>query len=396
MLVCSDGLIKTRRDQRFAHYVEASEFTALVRGRSAKGAVDRLIKKALRRQVDDNVSAVILEVPGGVYYKRFLLPAVGAAAAFAMVVGAAAWAVPRLSGAFAGPSAGPTIPALPSGVAYVSEIGGRAETSSAAGNFETLRSEQLVAAGSGVQLRTIGGTSYVRLGLPDQSIIYLGPDSQMELLEIEGESGTSLRLNGGVVLVSGQGSGSSTISVLAPSGVLAKLTGSLMGVYWDPVAGQLEVDCFGEACEIVFPGGVAMGVSAGQRIIISSQGEVLGPLAIDPARYAFGQYAGGLVLAATPEPVLAGGSGAQPSRTPLGPLFVSPTPPPPTRTPKPPPPPPGPAPTQPPPPTDTPVPPTNTPVPPPTKTPKPTKTPPATDTPEPPPTELPTPNPTED
>ncbi|MCH7610710.1 MAG: protein phosphatase 2C domain-containing protein [Chloroflexi bacterium] len=374
VLVCSDGLIKTRRDQRFAHYVEASEFTGLVRGRSAKGAVDRLIKKALRRQVDDNVSAVILEVPGGVYYKRFLLPAVGAAAAFAMVVGAAAWAVPRLSGAFAGPSAGPTIPALPSGVAYVSEIGGRAETSSAAGNFETLRSEQLVAAGSGVQLRTIGGTSYVRLGLPDQSIIYLGPDSQMELLEIEGESGTSLRLNGGVVLVSGQGSGSSTISVLAPSGVLAKLTGSLMGVYWDPVAGQLEVDCFGEACEIVFPGGVAMGVSAGQRIIISSQGEVLGPLAIDPSRYAFGQYAGGLVLAATPEPVLAGGSGAQPSRTPLGPLFVSPTPPPPTRTPKPPPPPPpGPAPTQPPPPTDTPVPPTNTPVPPPTKTPKPTK-----------------------
>jgi len=207
----------------------------------------------------------------------------------------------------------------------------------------------------------------------------------MELLEIEGESGTSLRLNGGVVLVSVQGSGSSTISVLAPSGVLAKLAGSLMGVYWDPVAGQFEVDCFGAACEIVFPGGVAMGVSAGQRIVISSQGEVLGPLSIDPSRYAFGQYAGGLVLAATPEPVLAGGSGAQPSRTPLGPLFVSPTPPPPTRTPKPPPPPPpGPAPTQPPPPTDTPVPPTDTPVPPPTHTDEPPPTnPPATDPPAP-------------
>jgi protein phosphatase len=195
VLVCSDGLIKTRRDQRFAHYVEASEFNALVRGRSPSGAVDQLIKKALKRQVDDNVSAVVLEVPGGgVYYRRYLMPAAGVAAAFVLVIGAAAWAVPRLSGALAGPDAGPTIPALPSGVAYVSEIGGRGETSAANGAFESLRLEQLVTAGSGVQLRTFGGTSYVRLGLPDQSIIYLGPDSQMELLEIEGDSGTSLLL----------------------------------------------------------------------------------------------------------------------------------------------------------------------------------------------------------
>jgi len=370
VLVCSDGLIKTRRDQRSAHYVEASEFTALVRGRSPAGAVDRLIKKALKRQVDDNVSAVVLEMPGGgVYYRRYLVPAIGAAAAFAVVIGAAAWAVPKLSGALAGPSAGPTIPALPSGVAFVSAIGGRAEISAASGVFENLRLEQLVTAGSGTQLRTLGGTSYVRLGLPDQSIIYLGPDSQVELLEIEGESGTSLLLQSGVVLVSGQGSGASVISVLAPSGVMAKSTGSILGALWDPIAGQFEVDCFEEICEVIFPGGVAMGLSAGQRIIIALAGEILGPLAIEHIRYAFGQYVGGLVLAATLEPILAGGSDARPTRTPLGPLFVSPTPVPPTRTPKPPPPPPPapppPAPTQPPPPTNTSVPPTDTPEPPP-------------------------------
>jgi len=390
VLVCSDGLIKTRRDQRFAHYVEASEFTALVRGRAPSGAVDRLIKKALSRQVDDNVSAVILEVPGGgVYYKRYLVPAIGVAAAFALVLGAAAWALPKLSGALAGPNAGPTIPALPSGVAYVSEIGGRGETSAASGVFENLRLEQLVTAGSGVQLRAVGGSSYVRFGLPDQSIIYLGPDSQMELLEIEGDSGTSLQLHNGVVLISSQGSGTSVISVLAPSGVLAKSTGSLMGALWDPIAGQFEVDCFEETCELVFPGGVGMALTAGQRIIAALAGDVLGPLAINHARYAFGQYVGGLVLAATLEPVLAGGSDARPTRTPLGPLFVSPTPIPPTRTPKPPPPPPpppAPAPTQPPPPTNTPVPPTAPPAP--TKTPN-TPGPPPTDPPptDPPPTE---------
>jgi protein phosphatase len=390
VLVCSDGLIKTRRDQRSAHYVEASEFTALMRGRSPAGAVDRLIKKALKRQVDDNVSAVVMEMPGGgVYYRRYLVPAMGAAAAFALVIGAAAWAVPKLSGALAGPSAGPTIPALPSGVAYVSEIGGRAEISAANGVFENLRLEQLVTAGSGVQLRTLGGASYIRLGLPDQSIIYLGPDSQIELLEIEGESGTIMQLLSGVVLVSGQESGESVISVLAPSGVLAKSTGSLMGAFWDPIAGQFEVDCFEEICEVIFPGGVAMGLSAGQRIIIALAGEVLGPLAIEHARYAFGQYVGGLVLAATLEPILAGGSDTRPTRTPLGPLFVSPTPIPPTRTPKP-----TAQPPKPPPPTNTPVPPTNTPVPPTATDEPPTALPNPTKTPGPPPTDPP-PTPTE-
>ena len=245
-------------------------------------------------------------------------------------------------------------------------------------------------AGSGAQLRTLGGTSYVRLGLPDQSIVYLGPDSQVELLEIEGESGTSLRLESGVVLVSGQGSGVSVISVLAPSGVLAKSTGSILGAFWDPIAGQFEVDCFEEICEVIFPGGVGMGLSAGQRIILALGGEVLGPLAIEHVRYAFGQYVGGLVLAATLEPILAGGSDSRPTRTPLGPLFVSPTPIPPTRTLKPtdr----PRPQPTNPPPPTSTPLPPTNTPVPALTETsePAPTKTP------GPPPTDPP-PDPTEE
>ena len=44
------------------------------------------------------------------------------------------------------------------------------------------------------------------------------------------------------------------ISVLAPSGVLAKSTGSILGALWDPIAGQFEVDCFEEICEVIFPG----------------------------------------------------------------------------------------------------------------------------------------------
>jgi hypothetical protein len=170
-----------------------------------------------------------------------------------------------------------------------------------------------------------------------------------------------------------------------------------MGVLWDPIAGQFEVDCFEETCEVVFPGGVGMALTAGQRIIIALAGDVLGPLAIDHARYAFGQYVGGLVLAATLEPVLAGGSDARPTRTPLGPLFVSPTPVPPTRTPKPPPRPPKPPPPE---PTEPPPEPTEEPEPEPTEEPEPEPTeepaPEPTNEPEPEPTNEPAPESTDE
>ena len=78
-----------------------------------------------------------------------------------------------------------------------------------------------------------------------------------------------------------------------------------------------------------------MGLSAGQRTIIALAGEVLGPLGYRTCpirvwpvcrRIGAGGNAG-----ANP----GRGFDTQPTRTPLGPLFVSPTPIPPTRTPKP-------------------------------------------------------------
>ncbi|MGH2621333.1 MAG: PP2C family protein-serine/threonine phosphatase, partial [Anaerolineales bacterium] len=162
ILVCSDGLFKSRHDRAVAHYVEVSEFAQLVRGHSAKGAVDALIKRALSRQVDDNVSAAILEIPGGFYLRRYLAPAAGLAAALGLMAVVAVWAAPRLSASLGGPAAQPTIPALPSGVAFVSEIGGRGESAGPGRTFEPLQAEHLIAAGPGVKLKTVGGASYLR------------------------------------------------------------------------------------------------------------------------------------------------------------------------------------------------------------------------------------------
>lgn len=372
VLVCSDGLIKSRHDRQQAHYVEASEFAALVRGRSPKSAAAALIKRALSRRVDDNVSVAILEVPGGgLYLRRYLAPSAAAAGLLVLLVVVGAWAAPRLSSRLSRAEALPTIPALPSGVAYVSEIGGRAEVSDHAGQFESARPEQLISAGPEVRVRTIGA-SYLRLGLANQTVVYLGPDSELGLLEIAGSDGTLLVMLSGTVVVSDQGSDGNSTAVVAPNGTTARLVGSLMGVRWQGGSGLFEIDCFYEACQVTLADGSSLTLTSGQHLAISAVGEVAGPDAVQVQAYAFAGYAGGLIAAPTAQPgVFAGGP--SPTRTPLGPLFISPTPPPPpppTRTPEPPPGPPPPAPTQPPPPTDTSPPPTAT-NPPPTTTPKP-------------------------
>jgi protein phosphatase len=377
VLVCSDGLVKSRHDRVVGHYVEAYEFAALVRGRPPKSAVDALIKRALARQADDNVSAAVLLVPGGIYLRRYLAPAGGAAAALATLAVAAVWAAPKLATSLAGPPARPTIPALPSGVAFVSEIGGRGELLKSGQPAEALLEEQLVAAGAGVDLRSVGAGSYVRLGLADQSIVYLGPDSQLELVQIGG-GGTRLALSSGIVLIARPAGTGQHTQVSVPSGASGLLSGSLMGVIWDALAGDLAVDCFSGPCAVVFPEAGTIQISSGERLGISRSGEILGPGSIPHEHYAFANYAGGLV--ATPTAGAPGASGGQPTptRTPLGPLFVTPTPlpsPRPTRTPEPPP-----APPPPPPPTSTPIPPSATPQLP-TETPEP---PPPTDEPTPP------------
>ena len=395
VLVCSDGLIKGRHDRPGAAYVEATEFSALVKGKTPKRAAEDLVKQALARQVDDNVSAVILEMPGGRNLSRRLIPAAGIGALGLGAVAAAVLLLPRVVGGLSGAAAAPTIPPLPSGVAFVSELAGQAEVQQAGGAFQPIQPGALVAAGAGVRLHTTGAGSYLRLGLADKSILYLGPDTQIELSSIGGGPGdqTLVALDFGLVLIVTDSDSPAAALVSSPGGVMARVAGSKMGASWEPVRGEFGVDCFEPSCEVLFPAGITMNLNAGQHVIISLAGDVIGPSPIPLELYAFGGGAGGL---AGSSGAPAGGTGGTQvfaaTRTPLGPLYVSPTPPPPpppTKTekpadkPKPPPP------TDVPPPTDEPpteVPPTEEPDP--TKTPKrPTDEPPPPDTPEPPPPE---------
>jgi len=120
---------------------------------------------------------------------------------------------------------------------------------------------------------------------------------------------------------------------------MARVAGSQMGASWEAVRGEFGVDCFDPSCEVLFPAGITMNLHAGQHVTISLGGDVIGPSPIPLELYAFGGGAGGL---AGPSGAPVGGTGGTQvfaaTRTPLGPLYVSPTPPPPpppTKTEKP-------------------------------------------------------------
>jgi len=333
VLVCSDGLIKGRHDRPGAAYVEGSEFSALVKGKPPKRAAEDLVKRALARQVDDNVSAVILEMPGASNLSRRLVPAAGIGAVALGAVAAAVLLLPRVVGGVSGAAAAPTIPPLPSGVAFVSELAGQAEVQQPGGGFQPIQPGALVAAGAGVRLHTTGPGSYLRLGLADKSILYLGPESQIELRSIGGGASgeqTLVALDFGLVLIATDADSPAAALVTSPGGVMARVAGSQMGASWEAVRGEFGVDCFDPSCEVVFPAGITMNLNAGQHVTISLAGDVIGPSPIPLERYAFGVSAGGLAgLSGTPSGGSSGTQAAAATRTPLGPLYVSPTPPPP-------------------------------------------------------------------
>ncbi len=71
LVLCSDGLIKERH-KGSGHYVEPEEMASIVLHNRPEKAAQMLVKKAVSRKADDNVSAIVLEMPGS--KRAFSLP----------------------------------------------------------------------------------------------------------------------------------------------------------------------------------------------------------------------------------------------------------------------------------------------------------------------------------
>ncbi|HEY44378.1 MAG TPA: serine/threonine-protein phosphatase [Anaerolineae bacterium] len=343
IVACSDGLIKTRHDHPSRHYVEDRELVSLTKGRSPKQAVELLVKCALEREVDDNVSVVVLKVPGGIEIPRTLLPVFGVASVAILLITVGLVLLPKLQRSMIDQGSVPTIPLLPSGVAFVSNLTGKGEVLSPSIGRHDLKVEDLVASGKGVFVIIHGGDSYARLGLADGSILYLGPTTQIEIRTIaEGplDPETILLLETGIILLDRRSDSATSTIVRSPLGAVARLESGVMGAISSQDEQRLDVDCFSGRCEVFHEtyGGDGISLETGQHIWVNPMGDISPMDATRNHLYSYSGFCGGLVLTPTASSETATSIDQQLTltRTPLGPLFVPPTAvpttPPPTRT----------------------------------------------------------------
>jgi len=274
VLLCTDGLIKPRR-KAAGHYLEPEEIVKVVQRKRGvpQDTANTLISLALGRQVDDNVSAVIMEVPGGkASLGSFLpvgLPKPGGANnqwlwIIASVVGVlllllAAFVLPALINSGGGKEPASTSPAANTAapVAAAGELGlarlvqGNAEYQLPGQDEATTFSEgTTLDAGPGVTIRP--RVAQAVLELSDGARIYVDTGSILSLESVAGAGSqapvTLIKLQNGRLLIQGAG------VVVEADGFpfKARIPGelSIVGVDYDSENGDYQVDCLEGFCRV--------------------------------------------------------------------------------------------------------------------------------------------------
>jgi len=311
LLVCSDGLVKTRPNGR-GHFVEPEEFYPAMQGLRPEEAARTLMQTALDRNANDNVSVIVLQMRGGLEFRlpKWVIPAAASAAAILVVA--------ALISAFFFARRGPQKAEIPEtiepGKAFVSEIQGNSVT--VAGTQLKLRAF----APSGSLVET-GNDSYVTFALGDKKApitIVVGPNSQLELTDINNakKDGTVLlTLRNGRVVISP--AGTAAVQIFNPLGYFAEVAAKnvVVGLEYDDATQVFDVDCIKGVCRVVgLTDKDTLELKAEQHTRLDSSGLPHAADAYRTERYQFG----GLV----PEPTATQGNApaATPSETPLPPI----------------------------------------------------------------------------
>jgi len=193
LLLCSDGLVRERLNGG-GHYVEDEEIVRVLSARAPADAAVDLIDLAVKRRADDNVSAVVLEMPGS---KRvFALPpwsryaALGAGAL--LLLAALLFFLLRGGGGSAqqaGLATAEVLPTLPPSTmappaALSGESAGGMAVSLFSNGVETGTGWTLPNDGSPVVV--LSGPGSMQLRYPDGSELYLAPDTEVALAQDDG------------------------------------------------------------------------------------------------------------------------------------------------------------------------------------------------------------------
>jgi len=291
LLLCTDGLVKNR-GRSSHHYVEPDEIEAVLKTNHARDAVNTLISYATSREVDDNVTAMVIEMPGARkgfaqlqrLPRRQMLAALGIGGAAMLLLSAfiiISLLTPR-----------PDVIADPGHVYFIDVQG--LSVQSQYPNQES----QPIEAGSreytpGMKIIT-GPDSRLRMSLSDGSVLYLIPNTAVTLERVAdpatNTADTLLKLGQGGILVAIQNKQWPFMIQADITSTTAQVEGSVMGTEFTPDGQRLVVDCFEGHCRI---GGRTTGLSllACQRSQVISLGEPEQPPTLSQNEYWRGQLA---------------------------------------------------------------------------------------------------------
>jgi protein phosphatase len=262
IVICSDGLIKNRHDI-LGHYVENDEMYKAVTRLSPDKAAEELLQTALDRDVDDNVSVIILEMPGS--RRAFHIPKkawYGLAGIIAIIVVVAliltvfdseeptalAAVTPSVTNTpLSTPTA--TIPPPDTGLALIIKAGAGTELRNEDGTSQVNTNDR-IRIGPDVFVQTSNESTEILLS--DATWLLLGPETGVELAAVlDGENNiadTQLVIQEGIVIFQTASDQSHLVRLVNEAGAEVQIQSgrgsTIVGTINDVQEGYLDVDCF--------------------------------------------------------------------------------------------------------------------------------------------------------
>jgi len=283
VLVCSDGLIKTRKDG-LGHFVEDDEIVRAINSGTPEQAVKTMIDLAIGRNVDDNVTAVVVEMPGR--EPTFTLPKnaliIGLLSLGLVVTLLAILFRPEPDTIIVYPDTPTPLPPAPEGYAYITRVDmvDTRNNITIGGIVDAVNNGDIVPFQNGSILRVENGLVIFNTPGNFEVRVYgsLGKPTVIELYQAanldENQPETILRLKEGAIgVIAGNNVRQGNTFVVETLAGHAVVTGTIMGDRFLPHSNTFDVDCFEGHCMLIV-GSNSQGFDEGNHARTDMRGNI--------------------------------------------------------------------------------------------------------------------------
>lgn len=260
IVLCSDGLIKARHNGN-QPYVTDTEIAQTVTRYAPEKAAPALVQAAISRRADDNVSAIVMEMPGS--KRAFYMPP---AALYGGIV--ALILVVLVAGALIFNSRRPDpMPTLAPEIALPEQPDSTATLPSSSAPQEGASLSAIVKPGK----HTLGSVE-----------LYLSEGASVQPLKVNESEGIQLELERGAIVVIAQ---RTPVIVSNSYGAKAEVSNGMLGVENDLEAFQFSMACLDGTCRLSGDLEGVVNLNAGQSSVVGGEGRPSEPVAADYAVY---------------------------------------------------------------------------------------------------------------